>query len=88
MVTRKLVALAAGVTVSLLTAHATLAEAAPVAPKSIIAVAPAVDAARLRAEIVGYVRELNEQMRMRISEDLRRELTPKVVSGNAPTTRS
>ena len=88
MVTRKLVALAAGVTVGLLAQHATGAET-PVAPKTLVASGPAVDAVRLRAEIDGHVREANEQMRARISEELRRELTPKVVvAGNESSTQS
>ena len=50
---------------------------------------PAVDTARLRAEIDGDVREANELMRARISEALRRELTPKVVvAGNESSTQS
>lgn len=38
-----------------------------------------VDAQLFRSEIEGYVRELNRQMRVKLNEDLRRELAPKVV---------
>jgi hypothetical protein len=89
MVTRKLVALAAAVTVSLLAQPAARAEAPAGTPATLAAAGPAVDAGRIRAEIDGYMRALNEQMRTKLSEDLRRELAPKiVVAANEPTTES
>lgn len=38
-----------------------------------------VDARSFRSDIEGYVRDLNRQMRVKLNEDLRRELAPKVV---------
>jgi hypothetical protein len=37
------------------------------------------DSQSFRSEIEGYVRELDRQMRVKLNEDLRRELAPKVV---------
>lgn len=80
MVTRKLmtVALAAGLSVSLLAEHAAGAEG-PVLQKAPVTAEPTVNAQLFRNEIENYVRELNEQMRTTLSEDLRRELAPKIV---------
>ena len=48
-----------------------------------------VDAQLFRSEIEGYVRELNRQMRVKLNEDLRRELAPKaVLAVNELRTRS
>jgi hypothetical protein len=77
MVARKLLtAIAVGLSVGL------LAQTAASAEQERVQKAPAVelvDAQLFRSEIEGYVRELNRQMRVRLNEDLRRELAPKVV---------
>ena len=52
------------------------AETAQTAPRATELVA---DGQRFRSEIDGYVRELNRQMRETLSQELRRELGPKVV---------
>jgi hypothetical protein len=82
MVARKLLtATAVGLSVGLLAQHATGAET-PVAKKTAPAAEIVVDAPLFRSEIDGYVRELNRQMRTTLSEDLRRELAPKVVQAS------
>jgi hypothetical protein len=86
MVTRELVALAAAVAVSLLAEHPMGAET-PAVPNTLVASDP-VDAARLRAEIAGYLREANERMRMKISEELRRGTPKVVVPATEPSTQS
>ena len=81
MVARKrLTATAVGLFVGLLAQHATGAET-PVMEKTAL-VAEVDDAQVLRSEIDGYVRELNRQMRTTLSEDLRRELAPKVIQAS------
>jgi hypothetical protein len=47
-----------------------------------------VDTQVFRNDIEGYVRELNRQIRVTLSEDLRRQLAPKVVASNELRTRS
>jgi hypothetical protein len=76
MVALKLLTVTAvGLTVSLLALPARAqAERVQKAPP-----AQLVDAQVFRADIEGYVRELNRQMRVSLNEDLRRELAPKVV---------
>ena len=79
MVARKLLTVTAvALAASLLAQHATGAEAetAQTAPRATELVA---DGQRFRSEIDGYVRELNRQMRETLSQELRRELGPKVV---------
>ena len=78
MVTRKLLtAMSAGVAAGLLAQQATGAEAPEV--RKAPAQTHVVDAAVFRAEVDAYVRELNERLRTTLSEDLRRELAPKIV---------
>ena len=88
MVARKLltVTAAVGLTLSLLgePPASAQAERAPKAPPVQL-----VDAQAFRAEIEGYVRELNRQMRVTLNEELRRELAPKaVLAVNELRTRS
>jgi Trm5-related predicted tRNA methylase len=79
MVARKLLtATAVGLSVGLLAQHATGAETLAV-HKAPAAAEFVVDARLLRSEIDGYVREINRQMRTTLTEDLRRDLAPKVV---------
>lgn len=80
MVTRKLLMAVstAAVSVGLLAQQATGAETL-VVYKAPVTNEQAVEAARFRAEIDSYVRELNEQLRTTLNEDLRRELAPKAV---------
>lgn len=79
MVTRKLLtASAVGLSVGLLAQHATGAEI-PVVQKAPQATEYIVDSQLFRNEIDGYVRELNRQLRETLSDDLRRELSPKIV---------
>ena len=89
MVTRKLLTVSAvGLSVGLLAQHATGAEI-PVVQKAPVADVLIVDAQLFRNDIEAYVRELNRQMRETLSEDLRRELAPKVVlASNELRTRS
>ena len=89
MVTRKLLtASAVGLSVGLLAQHATGAEI-PVVQKAPQATEYVVDSQLFRTEIDGYVRELNRQLRETLSDDLRRELSPKVVlASNELRTRS
>jgi hypothetical protein len=88
MVTRTLLtAMAVGLSVGLLAQHATGAEA-PLRQRAPLATEFVVDAELFRTEIEGYVRELNERMRTTLSDDLRRELTPKnVLASNEVRTR-
>jgi hypothetical protein len=79
MVTRKLLtATVVGLSVGLLAQPATGAEA-PLRQRAPLATEFVVDAQLFRSEIEGYVRELNREMRTNLSNDLRRELTPKIV---------
>jgi hypothetical protein len=80
MLTRNLLltALAATASLCVLAAPATAAEA-PAAPKVVIAIERSAEAPSFRAEIEGYVREVNERIRATLSEDLRRELGQRVV---------
>jgi Trm5-related predicted tRNA methylase len=89
MVARKLLtASAVGLSVGLLAQHATGAEI-PVVQKAPQATEYIVDSQLFRNEIDGYVRELNRQLRETLSEDLRRELSPKIVlASNELRTRS
>ena len=89
MVTRKLLtASAVGLSVGLLAQHATGAEI-PVVQKAPQATEYVVDSQLFRTEIDGYVRELNRQLRETLSDDLRRELSPKIVlASNELRTRS
>ena len=89
MVTRKLLtASTVGLFVGLLAQHATGAEPemvrkAPSPPELVV------DAELFRNDIDGYVRELNRQMREALTEELRRELAPKVeLAMNELRTRS
>ncbi len=56
---------------------AAAAESAPVA-KAPAGVDVALDRQALRSEIDGYIRELNEQMRAALAEELRRTLPAKI----------
>jgi hypothetical protein len=87
MVARALLtAIAVGLSVGLLAQPAASAE--PDRAEN-AAVVKLVDAELFRSEIEGYVRELNQQMRATLNEDLRRELDPKVVLAvNGLRTRS
>jgi len=67
-----------GLSVGLLAQHATGAEI-PVVQKAPQATVYVVDSQLFRTEIDGYVRDLNRQLRETLSEDLRRELSPKIV---------
>ena len=89
MVARKLLtASAVGLSVGLLAQNATGAETL-VVQKAPLVTEYAVDTQLFRDEIDGYVRELNRQMRTTLSQDLRRELAPKVVlASNELRTRS
>jgi hypothetical protein len=89
MVARKLLtASAVGLSVGLLAQNATGAETL-VVQKAPLVTEYAVDAQLFRDEIDGYVRELNRQLRTTLSQDLRRELAPKVVlASNELRTRS
>ena len=79
MVARKLLtASAVGLFVGLLAQNATGAEAL-VVQKAPLVTEYAVDTQQFRNEIDGYVRELNRQLRTTLSQDLRRDLAPKVV---------
>lgn len=79
MVARKLLtATAVGLSVGLLAHHATGAEI-QVVQKAPLVTEFVVDAQLFRAEIDGYVREHNRQLRETLSRELRRDLTPKVV---------
>jgi hypothetical protein len=90
MVARKLLtATAVGVSVGLLAQQATGAEAPVVQKAPLVLELVTVDSQLFRAEIDGYVRELNRQLRTTLNEDLRRELTPKIVlATNELRTRS
>jgi uncharacterized protein (DUF2252 family) len=68
--------IAVGLSAGLLAEPATSAEAERVQKAANVEL---VDAQLFRSEIEGYVRELNRQMRVKLNEDLRRELAPKVV---------
>ena len=88
MVARKVLTVSAvGLSVGLLAQHATGAEPLMV-QKAPLATEFVVDTQLFRNEIEGYVRELNRQMRVTLSEELRRELAPKVVASNELRTRS
>jgi hypothetical protein len=89
MVARKLLtASAVGLSVSLLAQNATGAETV-VVQKAPLVTEYAVDTQLFRDEIDGYVRELNKQLRTTLSQDLRRDLAPKVVlASNELRTRS
>ena len=80
MVTRKLLTAitAVGLSVGLLAQNATGAEG-PVLKKAPLATEFKVDGQTFRNEIDAYVRELNEQLRTTLNQELRRELTPKIV---------
>jgi len=79
MVARKLLMAVSTAAVSVaLLAHEAAGAEGRVEHKALVA-ADVADAVRFRAEIDGYVRALNEQLKATLSEDLRRELTPKVV---------
>ena len=89
MVARRLLtASAVGLSVGLLAQHATGAEN-PVVQKAPLVADNVVDAQLFRNEIDGHIRELNRQLRTTLNQDLRRELTPKVVvATNELRTRS
>jgi hypothetical protein len=88
MVTRKLLTVTAvGLSVGLLAQHATGAET-PIVRKAPVAAELAVDAQLFRTEIEGYMRELNRQMRTTLNEELRRELSLKLVASNELRTRT
>jgi hypothetical protein len=77
MVARTLLtAIAVGLSAGLLAEPAARAEAERVQKAAAVEI---VDAQLFRSEIEGYVRELDRQMRVKLNEDLRRELGPKVV---------
>jgi hypothetical protein len=90
MVARKLLtATAVGLSVGLLASHATGAETQVVQKAPSVTQFAVVDAQLFRAEIDGYVRELGRQLRTTLNQELRRELTPKVVlASNELRTRS
>jgi hypothetical protein len=76
MVARKLLTvMAVGLSMGLL-AQTASAEQQQVRKARVV---EAVDSQLFRSEIEGYVRELDRQMRVKLNEDLRRELAPKVV---------
>jgi hypothetical protein len=83
MVTRKLLtaSVAVAFSVGLLAQNATGAEGT-VLSKAPVATEFKVDTRMFRDEIDAYVRELNEQLRLTLNQDLRRELTPKIVLAN------
>ena len=87
MVARKrLTVMAVGLSAGLLAAPAAHAEAERVQNAPAVQI---VDAQLFRSEIEGYMRELNRQMRVKLNEDLRRELAPKaVLAVNELRTRS
>jgi hypothetical protein len=88
MVARKLLTVGAvGLSVGLLAQHATGAEPLMV-QKAPLATELTVDTQLFRNDIEGYVRELNRQMRVTLSEELRRQLAPKVVANNELRTTS
>ena len=88
MVARKLLTVGAvGLSMSLLAQHATGAEPLMV-QKAPSATELTVDTQLFRNDIEGYVREQNRQMRVTLSEELRRQLAPKVVASNELRTRS
>jgi len=88
MVARKLLTVGAvGLSVGLLAQHATGAEPLMV-QKAPLATELTVDTQLFRNDIEGYVRELNRQMRVTLSEELRRQLAPKVIASNELRTRS
>lgn len=89
MVARKrLTATTVGAFVGLLAQHATGAEPT-VEQKAPPAEELVVDAPLFQKDIDSYVRELNRQMRETLSEELRRELAPKIVlAENELRTRS
>jgi hypothetical protein len=88
MVARKLLTVSAvGLSLSLLAQHATGAEPR-IVQKAPLATELTVDTQVFRNDIEGYVRELNRQIRVTLSEDLRRQLAPKVVASNELRTRS
>ncbi len=88
MVTRnRLTAMAVGLSVGLLAQHAAGAET-PIVRKAPVAAEFAVDAQLFRSEIERHVRELNEQMRTTLNEELRRELASKIVASNELRTTS
>lgn len=79
MVARKLLMAVSTAAVSVaLLAHEAAGAEGRVAHKELIATDVA-DARRFRVEIDSYVRAINEQLKATLSEDLRRELAPKVV---------
>ena len=90
MVTRKLLtATAVGLSVGLLAQHATGAETQLMQKAPLVTELAVVDAQLFRAEIDGYVREHNRQLRMTLGQELRRDLAPKVVlASNELRTRS
>lgn len=87
MVARKLLTvIAVGLSMGLLAERAASAEAQRLQEAPAVEV---VDARLFRSEIEAYVREANRQMRVRLNEDLRRELAPKaVLAVNELRTRS
>ena len=88
MVARKLLtATAVGLSVGLLAQHATGAEPLMV-QKAPLATEFVVDTQLFRNDIESHVREVNRLMRVALSEELRRELAPKVVASNELRTRS
>lgn len=88
MVTRNLLMAALAATVSVGLAESAAGASGPAAPRVIMAMEPSVVAPSFRAEIDSYVREINERVRTTLNEDLRRELTQKVVfAGNELRTR-
>ena len=88
MVARKLLtASAVGLSVGLLAQHATGAEPLMV-QKAPLATEFVVDTQLFRNDIESHVREVNRLMRVALSEELRRELAPKVVASNELRTRS
>jgi len=79
MDTRKLLAASAALLpVGLLAQHATGAEELVRHEAPSVAVV-AIDPQLFRSEVDSYVREVNEQMRTNLNEQLRRELAPKIV---------
>ena len=85
---RRLMALAVGLSASLLAQMTATAEAAPV-QKAPAAAGFVVEAPLFRTALDGYIREHSRQLRETLNEDLRRELPGKIVlSTNELRTRT
>ena len=85
---RRLMALAIGLSASLIAEMAASAEAAPV-QKAPVATENVIETPVFRTVLDGYIREHGRQLRETLNEDLRRELPGKIVlSTNELRTRT